>query len=112
MAKTKLTIAERWIKRLDDNSSPAVTAKMQDKDVVGVVEEFGTYVYIFKDGSAVYEKRRGDWYPAGEYVQCSECEEWREAEEFDALDDKCATCIQEDEDNEAATAILKSAILN
>jgi hypothetical protein len=110
MAK-EMTIAWKWIKRLDENSSPSAATKATDA-AVAVVEERGNYVYIFKDGSAVYEKRRGDWYPAGEYVQCSECEEWREAEEFDGLDDKCATCIQQDEDNEAATAILKSAILN
>jgi hypothetical protein len=111
MAERIMTIADMWVNRLDEHSSPAITTKMQD-DAVAVVEERGEYVYIFKDGSAVYEKRRGDWYPAGEYVQCPECEEWRAMPEGDCCD-ICDDCdaIGEAEDEQAA-AILKSAILN
>jgi hypothetical protein len=93
MAK-EMTIAETWIKRLDQDSSPAITAKMQDKDVVGVVEEFGTYVYIFKDGSSIYEKRRGDWYPAGDYVQCPECEEYFNQDNATSGDILCDQCVE------------------
>jgi hypothetical protein len=104
MAEEIQTIAEKWIQRIDDNP----VAKMQD-DAVAVVEERGEYVYIFEDGSSVYEKRRNDWYPAGEYVQCAECEEWREMPEGDSYD-ICDDCdaIGEAED-EQAKAFLKSS---
>jgi hypothetical protein len=78
MAK-EMTIAWRWVNRLDED----VVEKMQD-DAVAVVEEHGEYVYIFEDGSGVYEKRRNDWYPAGTYIQCSECDQCVEARATDS----------------------------
>jgi len=109
MAK-EMTIAWKWVNRLDED----VVEKMQD-DAVGVVEEYGEYVYIFADGSSIYEKRRGDWYPAGTYIQCAECEEWREMPEGDVCD-ICDDCDADEKDNEAkdeqATDISKPAILS
>jgi hypothetical protein len=105
MAK-EMTIAWKWVNRMDEN----VVANMQD-DAVAVVEERGEYVYIFEDGSSAYEKRRGDWYPAGKYVQCSECEEWREMPEGDSYD-ICDDCDADEKHSEAATAFSMSAIVN
>jgi hypothetical protein len=81
----KSSIAERWIKRIDDNSP----AMMMD-DAVSELEVRGAWVYIFEDGSSAYEKRRGDWYPAEQYVQCPDCEEWRKGDESKKLCDDCA----------------------
>jgi hypothetical protein len=108
---TEMTLADKWVKRLDANSSPSAATKATDA-AVAVVEEYGEYVYIFADGSSIYEKRRGDWYPGGKYVQCPECEEWRALEEHHASD-ICAECdaIGEAED-EQATDISKPAILS
>jgi hypothetical protein len=55
MAKEK-TIAEKWIQRIDDNS-PEKMIEEADSEV----DDGSGSVYIFEDGSAVYEKRRGDW---------------------------------------------------
>ena len=106
MAKEKATIADKWIERIDNNSAE----KMQE-DAVGEVEARGSWVYIFADGSSAYEKRRGDWYPAGDYIQCPECEEWREMPDGDFCD-ICDECDADQADDEQTTAILKSAILN
>ena len=98
MEKETVTIAKQWIERIDNNSA----AKMQD-DAVGEVEERGSWVYIFSDGSSAWEKRRGDWYPGDPYVQCPSCEEWRVDD-----DEACECGGEEDEaDDEQATAILK-----
>lgn len=98
MAKETATIAQQWIERIDNNSA----AKMQD-DAVGEVEERGSWIYIFPDGSSVWEKRRGDWYPGDPYVQCASCGEWREDD-----DQACGFCDQDDD--EQATAILKPEV--
>jgi hypothetical protein len=92
MAK-EMTIAWKWVNRLDENSSPAITTKMQD-DAVAVVEERGEYVYIFEDGSSVYEKRRGDWYPAGTYIQCGECDEYFNQDNATSGDNLCDQCVE------------------
>jgi|HubBroStandDraft_2_1064218.scaffolds.fasta_scaffold1558933_2 hypothetical protein len=83
--KEELTISEKWIKRLDENA-----VEQMQNDAVGEVEGDYSWVYIFKDGSSVYEKRRGDWYPGDEYVQCPSCEEWREVDEATGCDCKQA----------------------
>jgi|HubBroStandDraft_6_1064221.scaffolds.fasta_scaffold186227_3 hypothetical protein len=92
MAK-EMTIAWKWVNRLDENSSPAITTKMQD-DAVAVVEERGEHVYIFEDGSSVYEKRRGDWYPAGTYIQCGECDEYFNQDNATSGDNLCDQCLE------------------
>jgi formylmethanofuran dehydrogenase subunit E len=92
MAK-EMTIAWKWIKRLDENSSPSAATKATDA-AVAVVEERGNYVYIFKDGSSIYEKRRGDWYPAGDYVQCPECEEYFNQDNATSGDILCDQCVE------------------
>jgi hypothetical protein len=92
--------ATHWIEVLDQSQSTSLYAKptkaairRMENAAVGVVEEFGVYVYIFSDGSSVYEKRRGDWYPGGKYVQCPECEEWRALEDEEHyFSDICAEC--------------------
>ena len=82
-------IAEKWVTRLDDNSSQHIQDEMNN-EAVGEVESCGTWVYIFEDGSSIYEKRRGDWYTGNEYVRCPSCDEWREGDE--TVD--CADCAR------------------
>jgi hypothetical protein len=88
MAKEKeeMTIAETWIQRIDNNA-----VEQMQNDAVGEVDTGSHWVYIFKDGSSAYEKRRGDWYPGSDYVQCPSCEEWREMGD-DYVSDICADC--------------------
>ena len=93
MAERIMTIADMWVNRLDEHSSPAITTKMQD-DAVAVVEERGEYVYIFEDRSAVYEKRPNDWYPAGTYIQCSECDEYFNQDNATSGDHLCDQCVE------------------
>jgi hypothetical protein len=106
MAKEKATTAEQWIKRIDENSPEVMMCEAD-----GEVDENGCSVYIFEDGSSLYEKRRGDWYAAGHYVQCSACNEYFEMPD-DYAGGNCADCeaMGEAEDEEA-TAILKSEVL-
>jgi len=79
------SIAEKWVGRLDDNSSPSAVTKATDA-AVDVMERFGEYHYIYEDGSSIYEKRRGDWYPGSDYIQCPECSQWHDA------DKSCSDC--------------------
>src|ERR1700722_863720 len=89
---TEMTLADKWVKRLDANSSPSAATKATDA-AVAVVEERGEYVYIFKDGSSIYEKRRSDWYPAGKYVQCRECDEYFKQVNATSRDTLCDQCV-------------------
>jgi formylmethanofuran dehydrogenase subunit E len=89
MAEQIMTLADVWINRIDDNP----VAKMQD-DAVAIVEECGEYVYIFEDGSSVYEKRQGDWYPASTYIQCSECDEYFNQSNATSNDNLCDPCVE------------------
>jgi hypothetical protein len=82
--KEDLTIADKWIYRIDTNSA----GRMQE-DAVAEVEMNGAWVYIFEDGSSAYEKRRNDWYPAGQYVQCPECKEWRNVDDEETHSKLC-----------------------
>jgi hypothetical protein len=106
--ETEKTIAQKWIQRLEDNSVEAM-----QNDVVGEVEAggWGGYAYIFPDGSSVWQKRKNDWYPGDEYVQCPSCEEWREMpDDEDYVCDICDECDEAEVDDEVATGILKSEV--
>jgi formylmethanofuran dehydrogenase subunit E len=89
MAK-EMTIAWKWVNRLDED----VVEKMQDDAVAVADESTEQPVYIFADGSAVYEKRRGDWYPAGTYIQCSECAEYFKQDNATSGDNLCDQCVE------------------
>ena len=106
----KKEIAQKWVERLDINSSEKATAKMQN-EAVAEVEAYGTWVYIFADGSSVSEKRRGDWYSYEQYAQCPNCEEWHEFDADGDTGDYCNECHEDEADNEQATAILKAALI-
>jgi hypothetical protein len=93
--------ATHWIEVLDQSKSDSIYAKPKKRAIqrmenaaVGVVEEYGEYVYIFKDGSAAYEKRKGDWYSAGEYVQCRECDEYFKQVNATSGDNLCDECVE------------------
>jgi|ERR1700733_3867622 len=117
MARNNSNKAQQWTEVIDHPTGIQGTGqmginrravkRMQDA-AVDVQEHGGSYLYIFEDGSSLYEKRRDDWYPAGNYVQCPSCEEWREGDE--TMD--CDGCAQAEADDEQATAILKSEVSN
>ena len=106
------TKAKQWLEVIDRPKVTGSYYSISKKTVqhmtdtaVDVKESYGSYIYIFDDGSSLYEKRKNDWYPAGEYIQCPECEQWREYNEADYTSDICAEC-----DDEQATAILKPKV--
>jgi hypothetical protein len=79
--------AEQWIQKIDNPRTAGGYGSGINKRAVermqGAAEEVGevrgTYIYVFKDGSGLYEKRRDDWYPADEELiaealgRCSGC---------------------------------------
>jgi len=118
------TKADQWIDVID---RPRKTGhylavnngavKRMQSAAVDVQESYGSYIYIFEDGSSLYEKRNKDRYPGDSYIQCPSCEEWNRLEDYtqeaNGLTDLCAECYAEDEaDDEEATAILKSEFGN
>jgi hypothetical protein len=69
------TIAERWLNKID-NPSPATPSgishdaveRMKDaaEDVIQCASPRYTDLYIFEDGSGLWEKRKDDWFIADE----------------------------------------------
>lgn len=84
MPTGKPTIAQQWLEKIDKPNRREVRDRSIDKraveqmtDNAADAQEYGaSYVYIFDDGSSLYEKRRDDWYSGGGYIRCPECEVW------------------------------------
>jgi hypothetical protein len=101
MATEKRSIAETWQARIDqpkkkggwDASINKQAVKRMMDAAVGLLQETTgrcTDIYIFEDGSSLYEKRRDDWYTEDDFVQCPECDEWRKE---DVEECECAECL-------------------
>jgi len=98
MATKLISKAEQWLKRIDKPRQTghylAVDRQAVERMIdaaVSVEESYGSYIYIFEDGSSLWEKHTDDWFPGVKYIQCPECDEWRK---FDAAytSDICAEC--------------------
>lgn len=92
MLKEEGTIAEAWLERIDRPITKAQAAggwngEGIDKRAVKRMIDAAVYVlpgasgrctdiFIFKDGSSLYEKRKDDWYPEDMFVRCEECDGW------------------------------------
>jgi hypothetical protein len=74
----KKSIAEKWQAKIDrpKYGINKNAVKQMDENTVAVIESFGSYIYIFDDGSSLWEKRRDDWYTDDNYLQCKECNGW------------------------------------
>ena len=103
----KKSIARKWQEKID-RSQDAV--KQMEGDAVEMLDN-GNYVYIFKDGSSLYQKHRDDWREGEGYIQCPSCEEWRPVKDR-RVSDSCAECVLAEADAEGATAIFNDAIRN
>ena len=105
MASKKSSIAETWLQRIDKPRNSAhylavnrqAVGRMQDA-AVDVKEYSGSYLYIFEDGSSLYEKHRDDWFHGSTYIRCPECEEWHEYDPKHYNSDICAECDEVAED--------------
>jgi hypothetical protein len=87
------TIAEQWLEKIDHPNvatpsgiSRDAVERMQD-DAVDVLQgASGRYtdVFVFEDGSGLYEKRKNDWYPmdAEEVKQAQGEDEKAQAAEY------------------------------
>jgi hypothetical protein len=66
------TIAEQWLEKIDHPALATPSGISRDEiermqeDAVDVLQSFGDDIYVFEDGSGLYEKRKDDWYPADE----------------------------------------------
>ena len=40
-------------------------------------------------------RSRGDWYPAGTYIQCSECDEYFNQDNATSGDNLCDQCVED-----------------
>jgi hypothetical protein len=83
MAK-QFSVAEQWQRIIDRPlTSGGINAEI-DRDAVTrmqdnaeeMAERDGGYVFIFGDGSSLWEKRKDDWRAGDDYVRCPECKEW------------------------------------
>ena len=87
MATRNSSKAEQWLEVIDKpisafRSRPSKGAiERMHNAAVGEVEYYGTWIYIFADGSTLYEKNRDDWRTGNEYRECPCCYEWRIAED-------------------------------
>jgi len=104
MAIETISIAETWQERIDRPQKKGgwyaginkqAVKRMMDAavDVLQSASRRCTDLYIFRDGSSLYEKRRDDWYTADNFVQCPECDEWRKEDVDEG--EECAECLTE-----------------
>ncbi|MGD0214287.1 MAG: hypothetical protein ABSB87_13740 [Terriglobales bacterium] len=72
MATNKaVSIADKWREQLDNDAERRMQNEAVDEQAVG-----GNIVYIFADGSSIYEKEQGDWRDGGDWMQCPQCDDW------------------------------------
>jgi hypothetical protein len=119
MAKSDCSIAQQWQTKIDKRRPTghylAVdrrAVKKMEGNAVEVKESFEFYIYIFEDGSSLYEKHRDDWFCGGDYAQCPSCGEWREHAADNHNSNICDDCDQSEAGDEQATGILKSGVSN
>jgi hypothetical protein len=91
--KEKGNLAEQWAERIDRIDNSSIIEKMCHA-AVDEQEYGGSYLYIFEDGSSLYEKHRDDWREGETYVRCPECEVWRELDDT-YISDICNDCDEE-----------------
>jgi len=61
-----MTIAEKWANRLDTTKSHSRDVQRMQATAVDEIQHGSPMLnelYIFADGSGLYEKRARDWYP-------------------------------------------------
>jgi hypothetical protein len=77
MATEKMTIAETWLQRIDkpmaaggfDAGISKKAVKRMQEWAVKILQDASprcSDIYVFTDGSGLWEKRTDDWYPADE----------------------------------------------
>jgi hypothetical protein len=77
MATEQMTIAETWLQRIDkpmaaggfDAGISKKAVKRMQESAVNILQDASprcTDIYVFADGSGLWEKRPKDWYPADE----------------------------------------------
>lgn len=59
------TIAEKWLQKIDKPNGDISKQSVEQMQgaAVTVGDKGMDYVYVFSDGSGLYEKRRDEWYP-------------------------------------------------
>lgn len=77
METEKMTIAETWLQKIDNPMPPVSSYSGISKKAVKCMQESAVNllreasprcsdIYVFADGSGLWEKRQDDWFPADE----------------------------------------------